>query len=64
MIGDFELKLVRKYIEKNYPDYHWSSYVIKDDIMTITCSDIMNITCRDNDNKLKEICVTLDDLIK
>jgi hypothetical protein len=56
MVGDFELKLVRKYIEKNYPDYNWSFYVIKDDIMTITC--------RDNDNKLKEICVTLNDLIK
>lgn len=56
MVGDFELKLVRKYIEKNYPDYNWSCYVIKDDIMTITC--------RDNDNNPKEICVTLDNLIR
>lgn len=56
MVGDFELKLVRIYIEKNYPGYNWSFYVIKDDIMTITC--------RDNDNNLKEICVTLDDLIR
>lgn len=56
MVGDFERKLVRIYIEKNYPDYNWSFYVIKDDIMTITC--------RDNDNNLKDICVTLDDLIK
>lgn len=64
MIGEFERKLVSKYIEKNYPDYNWSFYVIKDDIMTITCSDIMTIACRDNDNNPKEICVTLDDLIK
>ena len=56
MVGAFERKLVSKYIEKNYPDYNWSLYIIKDDIMTITC--------RDNDNNLKEICVTLDDLIK
>lgn len=56
MVGDFELKLVRKYIEKNYPEYNWLFYLIKDDIMTITC--------RDNDNNLKEICVTPDDLIK
>ncbi len=56
MVGDFELKLVRIYIEKNYPNYNCSFYVIKDDIMTITC--------RDNDNNLTEICVTLDDLIK
>ena len=56
MVGDFERTLVKTYIEKNYPDYNWSFYVIKDDIMTITC--------RDNDNNLKEICVTLNDLIK
>ena len=56
MIGDFEHKLVSIYIEKNYPDYYWVSYVIKNDIMTITC--------RDDDNNLKEICVTLDDLMK
>ena len=56
MIGDFERKLVDLYIEKNYPDYYWLLYVIKDDIMTITC--------RNNNDNIKEICVTLDDLIK
>ena len=56
MVGDFERKLVSKYIEKNYPDYNWSFYVIKDDIMTITC--------RNNNDNVKEICVTLDDLIR
>ena len=56
MVSDFELKLVRIYMEKNYPDYNWSFYVIKDDIMTITC--------RDTNNNLQEICVTLDDLIR
>lgn len=56
MIGDFERKLVDLYIEKNHPDYCWLLYVIKDDIMTITC--------RNNDDNIKEICVTLDDLIK
>ena len=56
MVGDFERKLVKTYIEKKYSDYNWSFYVIKDDIMTITC--------RDNDNNPKEICVTLDDLLR
>ena len=27
MIGDFERKLVSTYIEKNYPDYYWTSNV-------------------------------------
>ena len=56
MIGDFEQKLVDLYIEKNYPYYYWLLYVIKDDIMTNTC--------RNNNDNIKEICVTLDDLIK
>jgi hypothetical protein len=56
MIGEFERKLVRIYIEKNYPDYNWLFYVIKDDIMTINC--------KDHYNNIKEIYVTLDDLIK
>lgn len=55
MCGYFERKLVNSYIDKKYANYDWSFYVIKDDIMTITC--------RDNDYNINEICVTLDDLI-
>lgn len=54
MVGDFEVKLVRAYIEKNYPECEWVFYVIKDDIMTISYRD---------KSKLCEVTVTFNELI-
>ena len=55
MMGAFERKLVNSYIDKKYPNYKWSFYVIKDDTMVITC--------RDKYYKLYDVSVTLDELI-
>lgn len=55
MIGDFEEKLVKIYIEKNYPECEWVFYVIKNDIMTITY--------RDKYSELCEVTVTFNELI-
>ena len=54
MVGDFEAKLVKIYIEKNYPECEWVFYVIKDDIMTISYRD---------KSKLCEVTVTFNELI-
>ena len=54
MIGDFEAKIVRIYIDKNYPGCEWVFYVIKDDVMTITYRD---------KSKLCEVTVSFNELI-
>lgn len=57
MVGDFEQKLVKIYIKKNYPEYEWVFYVIKDDIMTISYRD------NSSNSELCEVSITFNELI-
>ena len=56
MVGDFEQKLVKTYIKKNYPECEWVFYVIKNDIMTISYRDSPN-------SELCEVSITFNELI-